>query len=63
MDSVVHLASDPSPSASFKDSVLPVGIEGTYNVFEAACRQGCKRIVFASSAQATEGYPLDTQVR
>jgi uronate dehydrogenase len=63
MDSVVHLASDPSPSASFNDSVLPVGIEGTYNVFEAACRQGCKRVVFASSAQAVEGYPLDMQVQ
>ena len=63
MDSVVHLASDPSPSATFRDSVLPVGIEGTYNVFEAACRQGCKRIVFASSAQAIEGYHPDTQVQ
>jgi uronate dehydrogenase len=63
IDTVVHLASDPSPTAAFKDSVLPVGIEGTYNVFEAACRQGCKRVIFASSAQAVEGYPLDTQVQ
>jgi GDP-D-mannose dehydratase len=60
---VVHLASNPATTASFTDSVLPVGIEGTYNVFEAASRKGCDRLVFASSAQVVEGYALDTQIQ
>jgi uronate dehydrogenase len=44
---VVHLA-----GVSVEDvweKVLPMNIEGCYNVFEAARRQGVKRIVFASS--------------
>lgn len=62
IDTVVHLAADPSPQAAFED-LLPVNIRGTYNVFRAACDTGVRRVVFASSAQAVEGYPLDVQVR
>jgi uronate dehydrogenase len=43
-------------------SVLPVNIVGTYNMLLAAKTQGCKRFIFASSAQAIEGYPKDVQV-
>lgn len=60
--SVLHLAADPLPDADFHSSLLPTNIVGTYNVFAAAKAQGCKRVVFASSAQAVEGYPLDVQV-
>lgn len=61
-DAVVHLAADPSPHAAFYPSVLPINIAGTYNIFHAASEVGCRRVVYASSAQATEGYPVDVQV-
>lgn len=44
------------------DSLLPINIIGTYNMLDAAKAQGCKRFIFASSAQAVEGYPTDLQV-
>ena len=63
MDSVIHLAGDPSPQADFLTSLLPTNLVGTYHMFAAAQACGCRRFVFASSAQAVEGYPLDVQVR
>lgn len=63
VDAVLHLAADPSPDAGFESSVLPVNIVGTYNLATAAVASEVKRFVFASSAQAVEGYPLDHQVR
>lgn len=62
VDTVLHLAADASPEADFRSSLLPTNIVGSYNLFEAARAQGCRRVVFASSAQAVEGYPLDLQV-
>jgi uronate dehydrogenase len=62
IDTVIHLAADPNPNADFMTSVLPVNIVGTYNMLLAAKTQGCKRFIFASSAQAIEGYPKDVQV-
>lgn len=62
VDTVVHLAGVASPDSPF-DVILPINISGTYNVFRAACDAGVRRVVFASSAQAIEGYPLDVQVR
>src|SRR6202158_5755071 len=47
---VVHLAGVPEESEWEK--VLPLNIEGCYNVFEAARRQGVKRVIFASSNHA-----------
>ncbi len=63
IDTVIHLAADPSPEADFMGSLLPVNIVGSYNLFTAAQAQGCRRFVFASSAQAVEGYALDVQVQ
>ena len=62
VDTVIHLAGISSPAAAF-EQVLPPNIVGTYHVFQAACEAGVRRIVYASSAQAIEGYPLDVQVR
>ncbi|MFJ4246682.1 NAD-dependent epimerase/dehydratase family protein [Pseudomonas sp. NPDC089741] len=62
IDTVIHLAADPNPDADFMTSVLPVNMVGTYNMLLAAKTQGCKRFIFASSAQAIEGYPKDVQV-
>ncbi len=63
IDTVLHLAADPSPNADFCSSLMSNNILGTFNIFRAAKDAGCKRVVFASSAQAVEGYPLDYQVR
>ena len=50
IDCIVHLAG-MSVEAPW-EQVLPLNIEGCYNVFEAARRSGVKRIVFASSNHA-----------
>ncbi len=50
IDCVVHLAG-MSVEAPW-EQVLPLNIEGCYNVFEAARRSGVRRIVFASSNHA-----------
>jgi nucleoside-diphosphate-sugar epimerase len=61
IDTVVHLAADPSSQAGFYESLLDNNIKGVYNIFLAAKEQGCRRVVFASSVQTIEGYPLDVQ--
>lgn len=63
IDTVLHLAADPSPDADFCGSLIDNNILGTFNIFRAAKDAGCKRVVFASSAQVVEGYPLDYQIR
>ncbi len=50
VDCVVHLAGASVESPWEK--VLPLNIEGCYNTFEAARRQGVKRVIFASSNHA-----------
>lgn len=62
IDTIIHLAGIPDADCTF-DRLLPVNIVGTYNMFRAAKDAGVRRIVLASSAQAVEGYPLDTQIR
>jgi NAD+ dependent glucose-6-phosphate dehydrogenase len=61
IDTVIHLAADPSPRADFYESLLDNNIKSVYNIFRAAKDQGCRRVVFASSIQVIEGYPLDVQ--
>lgn len=61
IDTVIHLAADPSPAADFDASLLENNIRGTYNIFRAAHEQGCRRVIFASSVQAMLAYPPDMQ--
>ena len=61
IDMVVHLAATTNPEADFYQSLLPANICGTYNIFRAAKDQGCRRVIFASSAQVFAGYPDDVQ--
>jgi UDP-glucose 4-epimerase len=56
MDTVVHLAADPSMEAEFFASLLDLNIIGAYHAFEAARRGGCRRLVFASSINVVMGY-------
>ena len=62
IDTVIHLAADPSPSATW-ESLLPNNIVGTYHVFAAAKAAGCRRVIYASSIHAVSGYPTDVQVK
>ena len=50
IDCVLHFAGVPGQRAW--PDILSVNIEGTYNVFEAARRQGVRRVVYASSNHA-----------
>lgn len=61
IDTVLHLAADPSPASGFYESLLDNNIKGAFNIFQAALEQGCQRVVYASSIQLIEGYPLDVQ--
>jgi nucleoside-diphosphate-sugar epimerase len=61
IDTVVHLAADPSTQASW-ESLLPRNVVGLYNVFQAAHEANCRRVVFASSVNAVSGYPREVQV-
>jgi len=62
IDTVVHLAGDPSPDATWS-SLLQTNIVGTYHTVVAAKAAGCRRVVYASSIHAVSGYPADVQVK
>ncbi|MBC2600429.1 NAD-dependent epimerase/dehydratase family protein [Puniceicoccus vermicola] len=61
VDSVLHLAGDPSPKAEW-GSLLSNNINGTYNLIQAAIDCKCRRLVYASSIHAISGFPVDRQV-
>jgi nucleoside-diphosphate-sugar epimerase len=62
IDTVVHLAADPSPNASWQ-SILPNNVVSTYHVLEASAAAGCHRVILASSVNAVMGYEADVQVK
>lgn len=62
MDTIVHLAGEPDPSAIWEHLLEP-NIIGTYQVMVAAKAAGCRRVIYASSIHAVSGYPRDVQVR
>ena len=62
IDTVVHLAADPSPEADWDSSLLPNNIQGVVNVFRAASEAGCRRVVFASSVHAVGGLQNDEAI-
>jgi NAD(P)-dependent dehydrogenase (short-subunit alcohol dehydrogenase family) len=62
VDTVVHLAADPSPDAVW-DSLLANNIVGAYHMMVAAKSAGCRRLIYASSIHAVSGYPSDVQVK
>lgn len=66
VDCVFHLAGDPSPRASW-ESIQQLNIDLTLNVYEAAAREGARRLVFASSNWTMAGHrfsdgPLTTDM-
>ena len=52
---ILHLAAIRD-DADFMTRIMPNNILGTFNVFEAARRQGVRKVVFASSEQVNNGY-------
>ena len=58
VDTVVHLAADPSPLRSWDELVGP-NIDVLINVFTASVRQKVGRIVYASSNHVMGGYKHD----
>src|SRR5690606_25310104 len=60
MDGVVHLAA--SVSARGWETMFEPNFIGTYNIFEAARRQGVRRVVYASSIHAHGFYRRDQKV-
>jgi len=63
MDTIVHLAADPSPAADFYKTLLQLNVIGAYNAFQAAKEAGCRRIVFASSVNAVLGYGGEVETK
>jgi uronate dehydrogenase len=53
---VVHLAAQPA-EADFRERLMPLNLEATWAVFEAAVRANVPRFVFASTIQTIDGYP------
>jgi NAD+ dependent glucose-6-phosphate dehydrogenase len=60
VDTVIHLAGDPNPRSSWA-SIQQHNIDLTMNVFQAARRNGAKRLVFASSNWVMAGYRFGTE--
>jgi uronate dehydrogenase len=60
VDGIVHLGGHSVEGAW--ETILNANIIGCYNLFEAARRQGVKRIVFASSNHAVGFYPRATTI-
>ncbi len=54
-DAVIHMAGDPSVQASYS-SVHEKNSLGTYHIYEACVRHGCKRVIFASTNHVTGMY-------
>jgi nucleoside-diphosphate-sugar epimerase len=61
IDTVVHLAA-ANPAAHFYASLLDDNIKSTFNIFRASKDQGCRRVIFASSAWVMGGYAADVQL-
>ncbi|ELZ13806.1 NAD-dependent epimerase/dehydratase [Halovivax asiaticus JCM 14624] len=54
-DTLVHLAANPSPWASW-DEVLDANVDGTYNAYHAAVENDLDRVVFASTNHTMHMY-------
>ena len=60
VDCVVHLGAIPGEDTW--DKILPSNVVGTWNVFEAARRQGVRRVVYASSHHAVGFYRRERDI-
>ncbi|SDC44279.1 uronate dehydrogenase [Paenibacillus sp. UNCCL117] len=61
IDTVLHIAW-AKDEEDFLGKVLPINVTGAYHLYEAARKNGVKRIVFASSNHATGYYKVGEEV-
>lgn len=61
VDTVLHIAW-AKDEEDFLGKVLPINVTGAYHLYEAARKQGVRRIIFASSNHATGFYKVDEEV-
>lgn len=59
-DGIIHLGGQSTESTF--DTILNANIVGTYNIYEAARRQGISRILFASSNHTIGFYERETRL-
>ena len=52
-ESVVHMAAIPNPALATPDEIIRINCSGTFNVFQAAAQEGIRRVIQASSINAT----------
>ena len=52
-EAVVHLAAVPAPGIASSEEIFRINCAGTFNVFQAAAEEGIRRVVQASSINAT----------
>jgi nucleoside-diphosphate-sugar epimerase len=62
VSAIVHLAVSNSTETDVTGRMMPVNVEGTYQVFEAARACGVGRVILASSGQVVGGYPISEWV-
>ena len=55
---VIHLAASVDLSGGWQE-ILETNVIGTYNVFEAAAREGISRVIFASSIHTVGMYEIE----
>lgn len=61
---VIQLAGQSDAAADFYESLLDLNYKLPYNLFEAAVKSSSlKRVIYASSIHATDGYPDNVQVK
>ena len=58
-DAVIHAAGIPHPLEDSSERVFHLNVNGTFNVLEAAARNGIKKVVFTSS-ESTLGFAFMT---
>jgi uronate dehydrogenase len=61
VDTVLHIAW-ADDGEDFLGKVLPINVTGAYHLYEAARKNGVKRIIFASSNHATGYYKVGEEV-
>ena len=59
VDAVIHLAGRPSPRTGWAE-IQTYNLDLCLNVYEAAARQGAKRLIFASSNWTVTGHRFET---
>ena len=62
MDTIVHMAADPSGTQGF-ETILNSNVIGGYHLFEAARLAGVKRVIYASTNQVVFGYGAEEPIR